>query len=86
MLGPCFTLCPFWFCNPLVGEEGVVVLLFLNVTSLLSSLSFPHDAMGLSVMCDCGISWSDIYFQIHTISLCESYLTYQLSYIYYIEV
>ena len=23
VLGPCFTLCPFWFCNPLVGEERV---------------------------------------------------------------
>ena len=59
----------------------MVALLFLNVTSLLSSLSFPHDAMGSSVICDCGISWSDIYFQIHIISLCESYITYLLSYI-----
>ena len=53
---------PSGFAILSLEKRELVALLFLNVTSLLSSLSFPQDAMGSSVMCDCGIPWSDIYF------------------------
>ena len=40
----CITLCPFWFCNHLEEEEKLIAL--------------PPGAVGLSAVCDFGISWS----------------------------
>ena len=64
MLGPSFDL---YFVSFLVlqlsrwGKRELVALLFcvLKAMLLLSFLLLPRGAMGWSVVCDCGISWSN---------------------------
>ena len=51
----CVTLCPFLFCNHIDGEERAgCFALFVFLVSCCVAL--PHDATGLSTVCDCGIS------------------------------
>ena len=58
----CSTLCPFWFCNHLAGEERELISLLLLYCEYhvagYRSFTLPRGAMGWSVVCDCGISWS----------------------------
>ena len=42
------------FAIILMGMRELVALLFLSYCCV----ALPHDATGLSVVCDCGISWS----------------------------
>ena len=43
--------------NPLDGEERAGCLaLFVSLVSRDCCVVLPHDAMGLSAVCDCGIS------------------------------
>ena len=53
----CVTLCPFWFCNHFDGEERAgFFALFVFLVSRDCCAALPHDATGLSAVCDCGIS------------------------------
>ena len=52
----CITLCPLSFYNHFNGEGKLVALLCLSSCCLKSFTTLPHDAMGLSAVCDCGIS------------------------------
>ena len=58
----CSYLCPFQFCYHLAEKEDRAVcftlVVFLMLFGCLCSLSFPHGALGWTVVCDCGISWS----------------------------
>ena len=51
------TLCLFWFCNHLGGEERAgCFTLFVSLVSRYCYVALPHDATGLSAVCGCGIS------------------------------
>ena len=53
------TLCPFEFCNHLDGEERAgCFALFVFLVSRDFCAALPNGAMGLSAVCDCGISGS----------------------------
>ena len=53
----CVTLCPFLFCNHLDGEERAdCFALFVFLVSRDCCVALPHDATGLSAVCDYGIS------------------------------
>ena len=53
----CVTLCPYLFCNHLDGEERAgCFALFVFLVSHEWCVALPHDAAGLSAVCDCGIS------------------------------
>ena len=39
-------------------ERAVCFAFFVFLTSCYCCVYFPHGAMGLSAVCDCGISWS----------------------------
>ena len=55
----CVTLCPFWFCNQLDGEERAGWFAeFVFLVSRNCCVVLPRSAMGLCAVCDCGISWS----------------------------
>ena len=59
MLGPCFVV---WFLAIiLLRKRELADLLQLCCTRGVCaySVSFPHDAVGWSAVCDCGISWSN---------------------------
>ena len=50
-------LCPFLFCNHLDGEERACCFaLFVFLVSRDCCVSLPRGAMGLSAVCDCGIT------------------------------
>ena len=54
---PCVTLCPFWFCNHLDGEErDGCFALFVFLMSRDCCEALPRGPTGLSAVCDCGIS------------------------------
>ena len=45
------------FCNHLNGEErGGCFALIVFMVSRGFCVALPHDAMGLSAVCDCGVS------------------------------
>ena len=51
------TLCPFWFCNHHDGEErDGCFAWFVFLVSHDGCVALPRDAMGLSAVCDCGMS------------------------------
>ena len=51
------TLCPFWFCNHLDGEERAgCFAYFVFLVSRDCCVALPRDAIDLSSVCDCGIS------------------------------
>ena len=51
------TLCPFKVCNHLDGEERAgCSAYFVFLVSRDCCVALPRDAMGLSSVCDCGIS------------------------------
>ena len=51
------TLCPFKFCNHLDREERAVCFAkFVFLVSHCCCVALPCGAMGLSAVCDCGIS------------------------------
>ena len=53
----CVTMCLFWFCNHLDGEERAgCVALVVFLVSRDCCVALPQDATGLSAVCDCGIS------------------------------
>ena len=53
----CVTLCTFQFCNHLDGEDRAgYFALFVFLVSRVCCVALPHDATGLSAVCDCGIS------------------------------
>ena len=53
----CVTVYPFWFCNHLDGEERAgCFTLFVFLVSCDCCVALPHDATGLSAVCDCVIS------------------------------
>ena len=54
----CALLCAHkWFCNHLDGEERVgCFALFVFLVSRDCCVALPNGAMGLSVVCGCGIS------------------------------
>ena len=55
----CVTLCLSLFCNHLDGEERAGwFALFAFLVSRDCCVALPNDAMGLSAVYDCGISWS----------------------------
>ena len=55
----CVTLCPFLFCIHLDGEERAgCFTLFVFLVSRDCCVALPHNVMGLSADCDCGISLS----------------------------
>ena len=50
-------LCPFWFCNHLDKEERAACFAwFVFLVSCDGCVALPRGAMGLSAVCDCGIS------------------------------
>ena len=52
----CVTLCPFYFCNHLDGEERAGCFAwFVLLVSRDCCVALPHGVMGLSAVCDCGI-------------------------------
>ena len=54
-------LCVHFSLNHLAEEERArffTVIVFLLSCSYNCYISLPHGAMGWSVVCDCGISWS----------------------------
>ena len=53
----CHTLCPFWFCNHLDGEERAGCL-FVFLVPRDCCVALPHVVTGLSAVYDCGISQS----------------------------
>ena len=53
----CVTLCPFKFCNHLDGEERVSCFAkFVFMVYRDCFVALPRGAIGLSAVCDCGIS------------------------------
>ena len=53
------TLCPFLYCNHLDGEEKAgCFALFVLIVSRDGWAALPRGAVGLSAVCDFGISWS----------------------------
>ena len=55
----CITLCPFYFINHLDEEEraGCFVLNVYPMSCYCKCpVALPHDAVGWSAVCDCGIS------------------------------
>ena len=53
----CVTLCLFSFSNHLDGEERACCFaLFVFLVSRDCCVALPHDATGLSAVCECGIS------------------------------
>ena len=53
------TLCSFWFCNHLEEEENAVCFAIIALQMYCyykCSVVLPHGAVGLSVVCNCGIS------------------------------
>ena len=51
------TLCPFWFCNHIDGEERASYFaLFVFLVSRDCCVALPHGAAGLSAVCDCGVT------------------------------
>ena len=51
------TLCPFLFCNQLNGEKRAGCFAkFVFLLSRDGCVALPRGAMGLSAVCDCGIS------------------------------
>ena len=51
------TLCPFWYCSHLDGEEGAGCFAwFVFLVSRGGWAALPRGATGLSAVCDCGIS------------------------------
>ena len=54
----CFTLLyvPSSFAIILMGKRKLVALLSLSSWCLMCCVALPRGAMGLSVVCDCGIS------------------------------
>ena len=47
----------FYYCNHLNGEERAgCFALFVFLVSRDDLVAHPHGAMGLSAVCDCGIS------------------------------
>ena len=50
-------VCPFLFCNHLEGKERASCLaLFFFLVSRDCCVALTHSVMGLSALCDCGIS------------------------------
>ena len=50
------TLCPFWFCEHLDGEEGAGCFAwFVFLVSSDGCVALPRGAMGLSAVCNRGI-------------------------------
>ena len=50
------TLCPFWFCKHLDGEERAGCFpWFVFLVSRDCCVALPRGAMDLSAVCDCGI-------------------------------
>ena len=55
----CVTLFPFLFCNHLDGEERAgCFALVVFLVSRDCCVTLPHNSMGLSAVCGCGISCS----------------------------
>ena len=53
----CFVARSFWFCNHLDGEERAGCFAwFVFLVSRDCCVALPRGAMGLSAVCDCGIS------------------------------
>ena len=56
----CVALCPFWCCSRLGGEGAGVgadcFALFVFLVSRGGWVALLRGAMGLSAVCDCGIS------------------------------
>ena len=53
----CVTSCPFLFCNHLDGKERAgCFVLFVFLGSGDFCVALPHNATGLSAVCDCDIS------------------------------
>ena len=56
----CSTLCPFYFCIHLDGEERagyLTLIVFLKYFDCQCSVAFiPHSAVGWSAVCNSGIS------------------------------
>ena len=52
----CATLCQSSFTIILMGERELVDLLSLSSWCFVIVVLLPHNAMGLSAVCDCGIS------------------------------
>ena len=53
----CVTVWPFWFCNHLNREERAgCFALFVFLVSRNCCVVIPHDATGLSAVCNFGIS------------------------------
>ena len=58
----CIILSPFLFCNHLEEEKraGCFAFIVLRMSCYcICSVTFPHDAVGWSAVCDCGISGSN---------------------------
>ena len=60
----CFVMpcCPFLLCSHLDGGEraaSFTLIVFLITLDCYCSIVFPHGAVGLSAVHDCGTSWSD---------------------------
>ena len=67
----CVTLCPFWVCNRLDGEEGACCFAqFVFIASHGCCAALPRGAKGLSEVSDCDISLS------HSLFLGIQYLAY----------
>ena len=62
----CWVVCNFIldflysFANILPGkrEKSYTLFVFFLLYGYLNSVPLPHGAVGSSVVCDCGISWS----------------------------
>ena len=53
----CVSFCPFLFCNHLYGEERAgCFALFVFLVSRYCCVALLYNVMGLSAVCDCGIS------------------------------
>ena len=55
----CITLCPFQFCNHFEKEENAgcfAIIVLLVCCYYICSAVLPHVAMGLSSICEYGIS------------------------------
>ena len=55
----CDALCPILFCNHLDGDETAdffTLIVFLVPCYCYCRVALPHDAVGWSAVCDCGIS------------------------------
>ena len=56
---------PLWIRHWHLIEEKragyFTLIVFLMTCGCLCSVSFPNGAMGWSVVCDCGIFWSNLF-------------------------